>query len=234
MMDSLDKPLSDEELDWLDDFLLNRFDGDDGRDDIDEGIFDVSTLDGYFTAIVSGPEIIPPSVWLPELDGDHASTWQSEEQFQQVFTLLIRHMNSISQWLMTDAAGFHPLFTQHEDDGEIVTSVDEWCEGYLRGIRLNPHQWNLDDDEMKSALSSILIFGSELGNPLRESASDDEIEHLQHKIIPAVTSIYQYWLRRRGEEPSASATFRYEGPRPGRNDPCPCGSGRKYKKCCLQ
>lgn len=23
-------------------------------------------------------------------------------------------------------------------------------------------------------------------------------------------------------------------PRPGRNDPCPCGSGRKYKKCCLK
>ncbi|WP_430700914.1 SEC-C metal-binding domain-containing protein [Pontivivens nitratireducens] len=22
------------------------------------------------------------------------------------------------------------------------------------------------------------------------------------------------------------------GPRPGRNDPCSCGSGRKYKKCC--
>ena len=25
-----------------------------------------------------------------------------------------------------------------------------------------------------------------------------------------------------------------EGPlKPGRNDPCPCGSGRKYKACCL-
>ncbi|MGN1324764.1 MAG: SEC-C metal-binding domain-containing protein, partial [Candidatus Spyradenecus sp.] len=23
-----------------------------------------------------------------------------------------------------------------------------------------------------------------------------------------------------------------EQPRPGRNDPCPCGSGKKYKKCC--
>ena len=22
-------------------------------------------------------------------------------------------------------------------------------------------------------------------------------------------------------------------PKPGRNDPCPCGSGKKYKKCCL-
>ncbi|MBO1265080.1 SEC-C domain-containing protein [Proteiniclasticum sp. SCR006] len=20
---------------------------------------------------------------------------------------------------------------------------------------------------------------------------------------------------------------------PGRNDPCPCGSGKKYKKCCI-
>jgi SEC-C motif-containing protein len=28
-----------------------------------------------------------------------------------------------------------------------------------------------------------------------------------------------------------SPTVRYETPRPGRNDPCPCGSGKKYKKC---
>ena len=29
-------------------------------------------------------------------------------------------------------------------------------------------------------------------------------------------------------------TFERETPKVGRNDPCPCGSGRKYKKCCLQ
>ena len=23
-----------------------------------------------------------------------------------------------------------------------------------------------------------------------------------------------------------------EGPKVGRNDPCPCGSGKKFKKCC--
>ncbi len=28
------------------------------------------------------------------------------------------------------------------------------------------------------------------------------------------------------------ATQRHEGPKVGRNDPCPCGSGKKYKKCC--
>lgn len=27
-------------------------------------------------------------------------------------------------------------------------------------------------------------------------------------------------------------TFRYAAPKPGRNLPCPCGSGRKFKFCC--
>jgi len=26
-------------------------------------------------------------------------------------------------------------------------------------------------------------------------------------------------------------TVRHDGPKVGRNDPCPCGSGKKYKKC---
>ncbi len=33
-------------------------------------------------------------------------------------------------------------------------------------------------------------------------------------------------------EQKASQTVRNEGPKIGRNDPCPCGSGKKYKKCC--
>ena len=35
-----------------------------------------------------------------------------------------------------------------------------------------------------------------------------------------------------GEEPEISFTFHNETPKVGRNDPCPCGSGKKYKKCC--
>jgi uncharacterized protein YecA (UPF0149 family) len=39
-----------------------------------------------------------------------------------------------------------------------------------------------------------------------------------------------------GEEaslvPKKVETFRRDEPRVGRNDPCPCGSGKKYKKCC--
>jgi SEC-C motif domain protein len=35
-----------------------------------------------------------------------------------------------------------------------------------------------------------------------------------------------------GQEEKAPVTVRREGPKIGRNDPCPCGSGKKYKKCC--
>jgi len=33
------------------------------------------------------------------------------------------------------------------------------------------------------------------------------------------------------DEGTASKTVSNGGPKVGRNDPCPCGSGKKYKKC---
>jgi preprotein translocase subunit SecA len=35
-----------------------------------------------------------------------------------------------------------------------------------------------------------------------------------------------------GEEPRKKEPVRREGKKIGRNAPCPCGSGKKYKKCC--
>ena len=35
----------------------------------------------------------------------------------------------------------------------------------------------------------------------------------------------------RGEEPAASKTVKHQYDKVGRNDPCPCGSGKKFKKC---
>jgi preprotein translocase subunit SecA len=34
-------------------------------------------------------------------------------------------------------------------------------------------------------------------------------------------------------EDGKGVTVRREGKKVGRNDPCPCGSGKKYKRCCL-
>jgi len=52
----------------------------------------------------------------------------------------------------------------------------------------------------------------------------------------------QTFLMSRGEmaqggsaktEDGKGVTIRREGKKVGRNDPCPCGSGKKYKRCCL-
>jgi uncharacterized protein YecA (UPF0149 family) len=36
-----------------------------------------------------------------------------------------------------------------------------------------------------------------------------------------------------GQMPPRPATLTQPHHRIGRNDPCPCGSGKKYKKCCM-
>ncbi|WP_425616313.1 SEC-C metal-binding domain-containing protein [Anatilimnocola sp. NA78] len=65
---------------------------------------------------------------------------------------------------------------------------------------------------------------------LQEEAEDLQAE-LRHRLFANELSLPGY-----GVEPPApltSATVR-RGERVGRNDPCPCGSGKKYKKCCLR
>jgi preprotein translocase subunit SecA len=42
----------------------------------------------------------------------------------------------------------------------------------------------------------------------------------------------QDYILSRGEDTPATQTVKREGNKVGRNDPCPCGSGKKYKKCC--
>ncbi|HET6674551.1 MAG TPA: preprotein translocase subunit SecA [Nitrospiraceae bacterium] len=48
---------------------------------------------------------------------------------------------------------------------------------------------------------------------------------------PPVAAPPPRMILNRGEEPAASPTVQRQADKVGRNDPCPCGSGKKYKKC---
>jgi uncharacterized protein len=51
---------------------------------------------------------------------------------------------------------------------------------------------------------------------------------------PFVSEVAAQWrLQNLKQMPPASSTDAQQSIKPGRNDPCPCGSGLKYKKCCL-
>lgn len=234
MTDLLD-PLTEQEISDLDDFLFHRVDDEDTEDpsDRDEGILNVSELDGFLTAIVSGPNLVPPSEWLPLVWGSEEPIWESTDKFQRVFTLMVRHLNGIAGELMNAPEEFEPIFLERTVEGKTYTIVDEWCAGYLRGIQPGVEAWTDAAPESYDLLGPIFVFGHERGWKFTEGMEDSEEEQLQRKVAPAARTIHAFWLARRPGFPQAGGG-QVRSPRIGRNEPCPCGSGRKYKHCCLK
>jgi SEC-C motif-containing protein len=81
------------------------------------------------------------------------------------------------------------------------------------------------------------IVSTEQGGPEDESGFVEFIaryamegkDHV-HRERSRFRKIDGRWYFINGQKVGA-ATVRNEGPKVGRNDPCPCGSGKKYKKC---
>ena len=66
----------------------------------------------------------------------------------------------------------------------------------------------------------------------------DKREELLQLMIVSLTAIYRFFEPHRAH---AAESFEHEheprrrpGPKVGRNEPCPCGSGRKFKDCCAK
>lgn len=218
-------PLTDSDLDFLDEILLKY-----GHDD---SILSVSELDGFLTAIVSGPEMIPPSQWVPELWGGATNEpeWESETEIQRFMRLVMQHMNSIASALMDSPHDYVALFQMREFDGKEVTVAEEWCFGYMRGVDLG--NWPALPEEIDTWLGAIALHGREDNFAVMETLSLEEHQQTVADIEPAVRKLHAYWLARRTAFPPVVQTPVRTEPKVGRNDPCPCGSGRKFKQCCL-
>ena len=64
---------------------------------------------------------------------------------------------------------------------------------------------------------------------LPEVEDPRKAHQLALEIEANIPAIYRYWAPRRK---GAVETVKREEPKVGRNDDCPCNSGKKYKKCC--
>jgi uncharacterized protein len=232
-MNNLFDFLSEEEIEELDQFLIERLDEDADTEGKDEGVLDISELDGLFTAIISGPVVIPPSRWLPVVWGDFEPVWDDATDLGDILSLMIRHMNSIAAILTEQPEDFEPIFFERKVEDKSYTIVDEWCHGYMQGVALAAEQWNIAGQEMINLLTPIMAFTSKAGWEMLDKLSHEEIDFFQQDITPNVRKIHAYWLDKRKEIHPPVVPRKRETPGVGRNDPCPCGSGRKYKKCCL-
>jgi len=225
-----DQPISDEELDELDQFLMS--------DATPEECMDIAMLDGFLTALVIGPNTIMPSQWLPAVWGEteeEPMSFESAEQTQRIVGLVMRMYNDRVQDLQEGIDEYSPLIYQSEHEGGTIPILDEWCMGFIRAIQLDPEGWQpLVEVEPEEAggglLTPMLLYGTEEGwDQLKENkALADRHQDFADAIGPCVVGIRDYWLPQRKE----AAIYRRESAKVGRNDLCPCGSGKKYKKCC--
>src|SRR5712672_289124 len=130
-------PLTNQEIEELDAFLLS--------DDDLENAMDVSSLDGFLCAALSGPNVIMPSEWMrwvwDNKEGKQSPKFTSEKQAQRILGLLMAHANGIAVTLTQFPHYYEPLFLERDIKGHTVSIVDEWCCGYVKGIALDPPGW---------------------------------------------------------------------------------------------
>jgi uncharacterized protein len=224
---NLSTPLSEHEFKELDDFLTS--------DAVLEDSLDISMLDGFLTALLIGPNTIMPSQWLPQVWGEadgKIMAWDSAQQAERMSGLVLRHMNDILWQLTNDPDHYEPVLFESEHEGKKVLIIDEWCSGFIQGAMIDGEAWAplFEADDTQSFLLPVVLYGTESGwsqlqaNP----ALADKHDEFAKALPGCVLAIRDYWLPHR----KAKSTIRRAEPATGRNDPCPCGSGKKFKKCC--
>jgi len=219
-------PLSEAELDRLEGLLASDIFG--------QRAMPLDAMQGFLSAVASAPEVIPPSRWLSIALGEEHE-WETKEHARETLDLLMRFYHEIAVDLL-EGHGIDPLLYPISE-GSDEHDYAMWALGYLEGVDLAEPAWEdaSDIDEVEDLLFPFLILagGLEHDPVLRESLALEETEEAElmascrEEIPAAVQDAYDYWLEQRRPQ-----TVRRETPKIGRNDPCICGSGKKFKQCC--
>jgi yecA family protein len=217
--------LNDEEIDWLERFL--------GSEKVPAATMSLEMIDGFLCALIAGPGNVRPSesfsaIWNVDNPGAGSQpAYDSMEQAEYVTSLLVRHWNTIVHRLERDYP--HPAVLERTPH---VPEAAAWAFGFLRAFAMRLDDWTPRIKELPVsgfiAAVMALIGRKEIAKGKLPAKKREEIV----RMIPlAVRSIHHLW-RGRHDPFIARAARSPATNKVGRNEPCPCGSGRKYKRCC--
>jgi preprotein translocase subunit SecA len=117
--------------------------------------------------------------------------------------------------------------------------MDPKVEYKREGMRLFEQMWFSIGERMTDiifrmeALDDSLIASSFVETQARHDAAPPEVA----QVAAGLTTSQRNNMAAAdaaGREASKLEPIRRQGERVGRNDPCPCGSGKKYKNCCMR
>ena len=197
-----------------------------------------STLDGFVAGILVCPTLVLPSEWLPEVWGanvaiDPTPVFETEQQAKDVTGLIMAHYNAVARALQAGRGRYEVVYdvdTRNDD-----TMWEIWIEGFARAMALRPSSWHsiaAADRGTRAALAGLqALIEIADGTSTRAKPEIEELTKMAPDLIPSWLDDLHAW---RVAQPSATpvSSIMPDGSKVGRNEACPCGSGRKYKKCC--
>lgn len=230
---NLSKDLDDTEFDEIDRFL----------DRVGGGVIaNTEALDGFLTALVISPELVMPSEYMEVITSGETEeddlVFDDVEEATRFHELVMRHWNTISR---TFGKGeiYMPVLAE-DDDG--TRGGNDWANGFLQGayMRFDPWSEIMDDEERGGIMVAVLALAHEHNpdpemRPYKEPVSPELRTDLIAGMIAGARNLYDMFDEQRKVSAASHAppgTFRRSSPKVGRNQPCPCGSGKKFKNCC--
>lgn len=186
-------------------------------------------VQGFFCALICGPDRLGIDDWLPMVLGD-APAFETPEHEADVRALLQKFYDATAELL---ADGSMPELVLYEGEESEEADFKPWCNAFMFALDEVPTDWfeAADDEGFEDLLMPIMALGGMFDGDGSEAPllqfSASELESFKSEFEDALLTVYRYW---RAKE-QAPVTLRREGDKVGRNDPCPCGSGKKYKAC---
>lgn len=221
------KPLTDAELNRLGDFLKSCKGG---------KAMNVEALDGFFAALIAGPEAVMPSEYYREVFGGEMSDtceFANLDEAKEILELMMRHWNTIAATLLKGEV-YVPLLLEDENG---MAHGNDWARGFMRGMGMRHDGWAelVNDEEHGGCVIPMMMLCHEHDEdpgmrpkPISPKKREEVIVHMAAGLLGA----YRYFRAHRQVSASTHTSKPQRTPKVGRNEPCPCGSGKKYKRCC--
>lgn len=197
---------------------------------------------GFITAVACSPNPPSPNHWLPYL------LTQAKAEHDETARSLLRLYTDITHRLYAGQTIF-PVLVTHEPQVQTWQAQDNyqnwqaWCIAYLSWVGINK-DWSHHHDhkQIDNLLYPILTLASTHEQYNKAQAKKTSLEEFQtscqkyHEQLPTlIQRIYYYWQNHAGcfhHHQQTTTTTTQTKQKVGRNDSCPCGSGKKYKRCC--
>lgn len=193
--------------------------------------FDIDAFLGVLHAIAVAPSLLPPSAWLPVVLPNGLGDLGSETAHRFVGLALRLHNEVLDQ-----VNEHYPLVPEQDD----IAGYESFAAGYAIGAQLDP-LWYENANRWTFAAPAAYLGGLRDLVPVdmltKIEAGPDPKALIRRDFAGLINAAQDSFLAVRRaaysqRTPPASAASPHV-PRVGRNDPCPCGSGKKYKRCCL-